>query len=60
VVCLGDPTEMAGLPFTAHGFTLRSVAQIESALAEAGLTVDDHLRRGDPPETFHVLVAHRH
>lgn len=59
VVCLGDPIEMARLPLTSYGFTLRSLAEIESAMAEAGLTVTERRRFGDPPDTFHLLVARR-
>ena len=59
MVCLGDPTEMAGRPITSYEFALRSIAEIESALAEAGLTVEERSRGGDPPDTFYVLVARR-
>jgi len=59
VVCLGDPVEMADLPVTAHGFLLRPVSDVQSALTAAGLALDGHRRAGQPPFSFHVLTAHR-
>jgi ubiquinone/menaquinone biosynthesis C-methylase UbiE len=59
VVCLGDPVEMAELPVTEHGFLLRPVAEVWSALTAAGLTLDGNRRAGQPPFSFYVLTAHR-
>ena len=59
VVCLGDPVEMADMPVTAHGFLLRPVSEVQSALTAAGLALDGHRRAGQPPFSFHVLTAHR-
>lgn len=57
VVGLADPGTMARMPVTKAGFRLRPVAEVEAALAHAGLSVVDHdqLTRGDA--TFHLLVA---
>lgn len=58
VVGVGDPDVMAQAPFTRHGFTLRPVGEIASALSEAGLEVD-HRSMPDKPIPRHLLVGKR-
>jgi len=57
VVGLGDPTEMAKTPFTAHGFTIRPVDDVAAALVAAGLAPVSRLRVGDGDGANHLLVA---
>ncbi|SFP67923.1 Methyltransferase domain-containing protein [Amycolatopsis arida] len=57
VVGIGDPDAMAGMPFTEHGFRLRPVAELVDALTAAGLPLREHLRVGQGPRAFHLLVA---
>ena len=54
---IGDPEAMARMPFTAHGFRLRPVAEVEAALAAAGLDLKRHTRLGGPGPGFHLLVT---
>jgi SAM-dependent methyltransferase len=58
VVGLGDPEEMARIPFTAHGFRLRDAADVVDLLGNAGFDVE-HVRVGDDPGAFHLLVGTR-
>ncbi|MFJ4650803.1 class I SAM-dependent methyltransferase [Nocardia sp. NPDC088792] len=56
VVGIGDPAAMARMPFTAHGFRLRPVADVIAALENAGLTVEQRtLDR--KPIPGHLLIA---
>lgn len=57
VIGIGDPDAMAKLSFTAHGFRLRPVADLEAALDRAGLTVIEHVRLGEGRMPAHLLVA---
>jgi arsenite methyltransferase len=57
VVGVGDPTAMASMPFTRHGFRLRPVEDLVRGLQDAGLTVVRHGRVGDGEGAFHLLVA---
>ncbi len=59
VVGMGDPTAMARLPFTRHGFTLRPVEDVQAALVGAGLDAVKRLRVGDGDDAYHLLVAGR-
>lgn len=59
VVGIGDPTTMAKLPFTAHGFTLRGVDDVVATLERAGLGHVCDIRVGDDEGAHHVLVAHK-
>jgi arsenite methyltransferase len=59
VVGIGDPSMMARLPFTPHGFRLRPVEQLVSALGGAGLGQVRHERVGQGERAFHLLVAAR-
>jgi len=58
VIGIGDPDGMAKMPFTAHGFHLRPVAELTAALERAGLAVDHRVidRR---PFPGHLLVGRR-
>ncbi|MBF6386782.1 class I SAM-dependent methyltransferase [Nocardia farcinica] len=58
VVAVGDPTDMAKLPFTEHGFRLRPVAELRAALTAAGLKVE-HIGRPRKPVGLHLLVGRR-
>jgi SAM-dependent methyltransferase len=57
VVGVGDPTAMAALPVTRHGFRLRAVDDLVRGLQDAGLTVVRHGRVGQGQRAFHLLVA---
>lgn len=57
VVGLGDPDAMARLPFTAHGFHLRPVAEVAEKLRDASLEVGEHRRVGTGRTAYHLLVA---
>jgi len=56
VLGLGDPDAMANMAFTAHGPRLRSIADLEASIAEAGLVLVDHLRVGEGHVPSHLLV----
>lgn len=56
---IADPDVMARMPFTKHGFRLRPVADLTSALSAAGFgSVEDRRVEGDD-RAPHVLVATR-
>ena len=57
VIGLGDPNQMARQPVTAHGFRIRSLAEVTNALLAAGLEVDQHRPIGSGRDLFHLLVA---
>jgi arsenite methyltransferase len=57
VLGLGDPDAMRRDPVTVHAFRLRPLADVQTALTTAGLTLADHRRVGGGPDTFHLLVA---
>lgn len=59
VLGVGDPAAMAKLPVTAHGFRLRSIAEIIAAVADAGLDFVEDRRVGDSPRAYHLLVCKR-
>lgn len=56
VIGLADPDEMAGLPFTAHGFRLRPVADVIDMLCGTGFTVE-HRRTNESANAPHLLIA---
>lgn len=60
VIGLDDPGAMASLPFTAHGFRLRPVAQVTDLLIGSGLTKVREERVGDGDRASHMLIATRH
>jgi ubiquinone/menaquinone biosynthesis C-methylase UbiE len=57
VIGIGDPEAMARMSFTAHGFKLRSVTELEAKIAEAGLDLVDHRRVESGRVPGHLLVA---
>jgi arsenite methyltransferase len=59
VIGIGDPEAMARMPFTAHGFRLRSVADIEAEIAEAGFDPIEHRRVEGGRVAGHLLIATR-
>ncbi|WP_338079742.1 methyltransferase domain-containing protein [Antrihabitans stalactiti] len=56
---LGDPSAMGKMPFTKHGFRLRSVAEVTAQLESAGLHVTEDRRVGNSINAFHILVCQR-
>jgi ubiquinone/menaquinone biosynthesis C-methylase UbiE len=56
VVAIGDPEDMAKLPFTRQGFRLRPVTQVREALERAGLVVE-HSTRDRAPVAGHFLIG---
>jgi arsenite methyltransferase len=56
VVGLADPDAMARMPFTGHGFHLRSVAEVIDALRGVGLGVE-HRRISQGDDAPHLLIA---
>lgn len=59
VLGVGDPSRMARMPVTSHGFQLRPVDALAEALEAAGLPVEEHRRVGDGEDAAHLLVAHK-
>jgi arsenite methyltransferase len=57
VIGIGDPDAMKKMSFTAQDFRLRPIADIETALNRAGLTLSDHRRVGAGRIPAHLLVA---
>lgn len=57
MIGIGDPEAMRKLSFTAHGFRLRPVADIEAALERSGLRLCEHVRLGGGRIPGHLLVA---
>lgn len=56
VVGLADPAAMARMPFTGHGFQLRSVPEVIDTLRGAGLGVE-HRRISQADDAPHLLIA---
>ncbi len=56
---IGDPELMRKDPVTRHGFRIRPVDDVVSALAGAGLTIKDQRRIGSSERGFHLIVAGR-
>lgn len=56
VIGIGDPDDMARMPFTQYGFRLRPVAEAIAMLESAGLTVE-HRAVARAPIGGHVLIA---
>lgn len=59
VIGVGDPTVMAGMPVTAHGFTLRPIDDLMQLLRNAGFGEVRDQRVGSDERGFHLLVADR-
>jgi len=56
VVGVAEPDAMARMPFTGHGFHLRSVPEVIDALRGAGLGVE-HRRISQADDAPHLLIA---
>jgi len=56
---IGDPEMMRKLPFTRHGFRIRSVDEVCETLTKAGLTIKDRRKIGKEGRFFHLIVARR-
>ena len=50
---------MGKLSFTAHGFRLRPVADVDAALNRAGLQLSDHIPISDGRIPAHLLISTR-
>lgn len=59
VLGVGDPAKMSKMPFTRHGFRLRPIDEVVSALHDAGLRRVEDRRVGDGDGAFHLLVGER-
>lgn len=57
VLGLADPAAMARDPVTAHGFRIRPLTDVQTALTTVGLTLVDHHRVGTGADAFHLLIA---
>jgi arsenite methyltransferase len=56
VIGVADPTVMAKMPFTGHGFHLRPVPDVIDALRGAGFAVE-HRRVSEGDDAPHLLIA---
>jgi arsenite methyltransferase len=54
---VGDQAAMTSMPFTEHGFRLRSTEEIASVAEANGLMIAGHERVGQGPRAFHLLLA---
>jgi arsenite methyltransferase len=54
---IGDPDAMAEMPFTAHGFHLRPIPEIEGSILAADLELVDHRRVAGGRAPAHLLTA---
>lgn len=54
---IGDPDQMARMPFTRHGFRLRPIPGVIDQIRAAGLADVEDQRVGEGPEAFHLLVC---
>lgn len=59
VVSSADPAFMATLPFTKHGFRIRSIDEVVALLEGADLTFVGDRRVGDGLHASHLLVSER-
>ncbi len=57
VVGIADPKMMRKLPFTAHGFNIRPVAEVVAQLSRAGLALQEDRRTGAGDEAGHLLMV---
>jgi ubiquinone/menaquinone biosynthesis C-methylase UbiE len=57
VIGIGDPDAMKKMSFTDHGFRVRPIADIETVLNRAGLTLIEHRRVGEGRIPAHLLVT---
>ncbi len=59
VIGVGDPTAMAKMPVTEHGFTIRPIDELVGLLRGAGFAEPRDERVGDDERGFHLLIADR-
>ncbi|MGV9822765.1 class I SAM-dependent methyltransferase [Nocardia xishanensis] len=59
VLGVGDPADMARMPFTENRFRLRPIAEITEQLEAAGLAVQEDRRISDGRMVFHLLVGEK-
>jgi len=59
VVGVGDPAAMAAMPFSAHGFVLRSIDDLTRLLRRSGFDEPRDERVGSGDRAFRLLVANR-
>ena len=59
VVAVGDPQDMAAMAVTRHGFRLRPVEDVVTALDGAGLRLTAHRLAGRAGDVDHLLVCSR-
>ncbi|MCV7344267.1 class I SAM-dependent methyltransferase [Mycolicibacterium rhodesiae] len=57
VLGVGDPDQMTKMPFTRHGFRLRPIDELVSAIRDAGFDRIEDRRVGNGPRAFHLLVC---
>lgn len=57
VLGVGDPEQMTTMPFTRHGFRLRPIDELVSAIRAAGFDQIEDRRVGNGPRAFHLLVC---
>jgi len=57
VIGIGDPDAMGRMRFTAHGFRLRSITELEGAITGSGLMLLDHRRVGEASVPGHLLTV---
>jgi SAM-dependent methyltransferase len=57
VIGIGDPDAMADMPFTEHGFHLRSIPELEASILAADLELVDHRRVATGRVPSHLLTA---
>ena len=57
VLGVGDPEQMTTMPFTRHGFRLRPIDEVVSAVRDAGFDQIEDRRVGNGPRAFHLLVC---
>jgi SAM-dependent methyltransferase len=57
VLGVGDPKQMAKMPFTRHGFRLRPIDDLMPIIREAGFPQIEDRRVGKGEGAFHLLVC---
>ncbi|WP_431237177.1 class I SAM-dependent methyltransferase [Mycolicibacterium aichiense] len=57
VLGVGDPEQMTKMPFTRHGFRLRPIDELISAIRAAGFDQIEDRRVGNGRRAFHLLVC---
>ncbi|AKK30289.1 class I SAM-dependent methyltransferase [Mycobacterium sp. EPa45] len=57
VLGIGDPDQMAKMPFTRHGFRLRPLDDVVPIIREAGFDPIEDRRAGHGRHAFHLLVC---